>query len=242
MQTSRKVEAEMYLSEQEAVSEYLGIAGIIGITYSLLADQIYELSGSLKGKVLDLGTGLGNLAVELARRFTEAEIFGLDISQEMLTQAENSQQKQGINNLKFKLMDVHALDFEENSIDLIASHGSLHHWQDPKKVFLQAQRVLKPGGIIYIADLRRDAPENIVEEAAVGLNPAQKTGFLNSIAASYLPSELEKILIEAGIKDFKITEQKFSRKVIIKNMQRLRNISQRSEEFNRLYLHIIIRK
>jgi len=239
-QSSRKVEREINLPEEEAVLEYKGIASLIGITYCLLADQIYELTDNVEGIILDLGTGLGDLARELALRFLKAEIIGLDISSEMLKQAEIL--NQALNNLKFKLMDVHNLEFKDNSIDLITSHGSLHHWQDPKAVFKEIYRVLKPKGMALIADLRRDAADEIVLEASAFLNPHQKAGFLNSIAASYLPEELETLLLEAGVKDFKITEQKFSRKVIIKNLAKIRQGPQHSEKFNQLYFNLLIKK
>lgn len=242
MQASKRIEEELMLSEEEAISEYEGITKIIGITYSLLADKISELVSFSKGIILDLGTGLGDLAIELAKRFPDSEVFGLDISERIIAQAQLLLEKQGLGNVKFNLMDVHNLGFEDNSINLITSHGSLHHWKDPLTVFSEIYRVLKIGGIGFIADLKRDAPEDIVEEAATFLNLSQRRGFLSSIAASYLPIELEDLLRQLGIKDFKIGEQKFSRQVIIKNLSKIKNTSQRSDRFNKLYFNVIIKK
>jgi ubiquinone/menaquinone biosynthesis C-methylase UbiE len=195
-----------------------------------------------KGAILDLGTGLGDFAREIAKRLPDSSVFGLDISESMLLKGEILAKNQGLNNLKFKLMDVHNLEFEDNSVDLIISHGSLHHWKEPKEVFSQIYRVLKKKGISFIVDLRRDAPSDLLEEVANLLNPAQRRGFLSSVAASFLPAELEALFLEIGIKDFSIEEQKFSRQVIIKNLAVLRTAARRSDRFNRLYLNIIIKK
>ncbi len=243
MQTSKRIEEELVLSEEEAIGEYDGITKIIGITYCLLSDQISQMVVLLKkGIILDLGTGLGNLAIEMARRFPDSQIFGLDISEKIVAQAQMYAQREGLNNIKFKLMDVHNLEFEDNSVDLITSHGSLHHWRNSKKVFTQIYRVLKTGGLGFIVDLRRDAPEEIVREVAGFLSQAQKRGFLSSIATSYLPKEIEDLLSEIGIKDFVISEQKFSRQVIIKNLSKIKAVSRRSDRFNKLYLNVIIKK
>jgi ubiquinone/menaquinone biosynthesis C-methylase UbiE len=242
MQDSKRIEEELMLSEKEAILEYEGITKVIGITYSLLADKVYEMISFSKGTILDLGTGLGDFAIEIARRFCDSLVFGLDISREMIAQGEILAQEQGLNNLKFKLMDVHKLEFEDKSVDLIISHGSLHHWKAPQEVFSQIYRVLKNNRSGFIVDLRRDAPLDLVEEVAGLLNPAQRRGFLSSVAASFLPNELESLFKQIGIKDFIIEEQKFSRQVIVKNLSRLRDASKRSDRFNRLYLNIIIKK
>jgi ubiquinone/menaquinone biosynthesis C-methylase UbiE len=242
MQDSKRIEEELVLSEEEAISEYEGITKIIGITYPLLADKILEMTSFSKGIILDLGTGLGDFAIEIAKRFPKALVFGLDISSSMILKGEMFAKEQRLNNLQFKLMDVHNLRFDDNSVDLIISHGSLHHWKDPKEVFSQIYRVLKNNGIGFIADLRRDAPLDLVEEVASLLNPAQRRGFLSSVEASFLPDELEALFLQIGIKDFRIEEQKFSRQVIIKNLSRLRTTLKRSDRFNKLYFNIIIKK
>jgi len=242
MQDSKRIEEELMLSEKEAISEYEGITKIIGITYCLLADKISEIASFSKGIILDLGTGLGDFAIEIAKRLPDSLVFGLDISRSMIAQGEMFAKEQSLNNLKFRLMDVHNLEFEDNSVDLIISHGSLHHWKDPKEVFSQIYRVLKDNRVSFIVDLRRDAPCDLVEEVAGLLNPAQRRGFLSSVEASFLPAELEALFLKIGIKDFRIEEQKFSRQVIIKNLSRLRVTAKRSDRFNRLYLNIIIKK
>ena len=133
-------------------------------------------------------------------------------------------------------------DIDDNSIDLVVSHGSIHHWRDVQAAFSEIYRVLKPGGLAYLNDLRRDAPQEIVEEVKTSLPPSQAKGFINSIQAAYIPEELRTMLSGLGIRDFEVSEQKFSRETIFKNIGILRRNSSRSADYNKLSQSILIRK
>jgi len=243
MNISKKIDQEFGLLEKEAIEEYRGISNILKINYLLLAETILELTGPIiKGKILDLGSGLGILSQELAKRYLESEVIGLDISEEMTKKAENLAKAENLNNLKFMVMDAERLGFEDNSIDLIASHGSLHHWGKPKEVFKEIYRVLKNKGLGFISDLRRDAPKEVVDEVKNFLGIHQRKGFLNSIKASYLYEEIKNMLSDLGRNNFEIKEQKFSRNVILKNLEIIKKTNHHSKDYNQLYLNIILRK
>ncbi|MCM8827263.1 MAG: class I SAM-dependent methyltransferase [Candidatus Omnitrophica bacterium] len=242
MSNSQKISKEFNISEEEAIKVYRGIAKLISLNYALLAEHIYSLSNDLEGLILDLGSGLGNLATEIAKRFTKSEVWGLDISKEMLLQAESLAKEEDLSNLKFKLMDVHKLDFSPNSVDLIVSHGSLHHWESPVEVFREIYRVLKPSRFAFIVDLKRDAPKSLIEEITSFLTSKEKEGFLNSLNSSYLPAEIENLLGEADIRNFEITHQKFSRKVIMNNWDKIKDNPYRSDRFNSIYVNVMIKK
>lgn len=53
-------------------------------------------------------------------------------------------------------LNAYEIPFPDQSLDLVISTLSLHHWRDPVKVLNEIARVLKPGGAFYIFDLRRD--------------------------------------------------------------------------------------
>ena len=116
------------------------------------------LKGGIRGgRVLDIGSGSGRLAIELARRSPDAlKIIGLDMSREMLEKARFNARQAGVGDrVRFVQADASALPFPDGSFDLVISYASLHHWLDPVAVFNEARRVIKPGGTIIIRDNRR---------------------------------------------------------------------------------------
>ena len=243
MAIRERIEEEMGdIPEQEAIKEYIGISKIMGITYPLIADQISEHIQLKQGPALDLGTGLGNLAIEIAHRYPHLHVIGLDISDSMVKMATKSLKETSLNTIEFVVGDAHILDFKDESVELVVSHGAMHHWMDAKTVLSEIHRVLMPGGLAYISDLRRDAPMDVVHQVTDMLTEHQATAFTNSVKAGYLPEELKDMLTDLGITGLSIHEQKFSRKTIVKNMETLRNAAVKSNSFNELYLNLIITK
>jgi ubiquinone/menaquinone biosynthesis C-methylase UbiE len=59
-------------------------------------------------------------------------------------------------NLKFLEADVRRLPLEDNFLDVTVSTLSLHHWVHPEKALAEIHRLLKPGGRMFVFDLRRD--------------------------------------------------------------------------------------
>lgn len=238
-----RLEEEFELEDEaEAVKEYSYITSVISVNYSLMADELSKLANSQEGFAVDLGSGLGDLAIEVGRRYPKLNITGIDISQEALTRATEKAKAENLNNVNFQLADVHHLPFENNSLDLVVSHGSIHHWKDPSQAFGEIYRVLKPGALAYLSDLRRDAPEQTVKEVETNLPPNQARGFINSVRASYVPEELKEMLERVGIKNFEVSGQRFSRDTILKNKDKLRTVAMRSADYPKLSQTIIIRK
>jgi ubiquinone/menaquinone biosynthesis C-methylase UbiE len=111
------------------------------------------------GAAVDLGCGAGQLVLEMARRAPGLHVTGIDLSDQLLTDARQAAQQAGLEGrVAFRLGNVEAIPFPDQSLDLVISTMSLHHWTNPVKVLNEVDRVLKPGGAFYIFDLRRDLP------------------------------------------------------------------------------------
>jgi SAM-dependent methyltransferase len=103
-------------------------------------------------EILDLGCGPGDLAEMLAVRLPRARIVGLDLSTSMIELARSKDARGG--RLRFEVGDASSLPFETGSFDFVVSTLSLHHWADPAAGFAEISRVLRPGGMAAVYDLR----------------------------------------------------------------------------------------
>jgi ubiquinone/menaquinone biosynthesis C-methylase UbiE len=128
---------------------------------SKIADDVVEKIKS--GTVVDLGSGTGYLAIEIAKRAPGLQVCGIDLSRQMVKIARRH--AQGVKNAQFELANAAELPFKDDSIDFIVSTGSLHHWNKPGKVFDECYRVLKKDGQGWIYDPCRDALNENIEQA-----------------------------------------------------------------------------
>jgi ubiquinone/menaquinone biosynthesis C-methylase UbiE len=100
--------------------------------------------------LLDIGCGPGFLAALIAKRFPSAHVIGIDLSEKMVEIA--AKRAGDIPNLKFRVMNGTAMEFADNSLDMVISTASFHHWHDPANALNEIHRVLKPGAPAWIYD------------------------------------------------------------------------------------------
>jgi ubiquinone/menaquinone biosynthesis C-methylase UbiE len=209
--------------EREAIQEYEALTdGYLHITTSLIADEVASLIGDRTGVAVDLGTGPGGLVRELAARFSSLLIIGLDISLPMTTVARDRIKDDGVNNVGFVVADVHHLPFRPQSVTMVVSQGSIHHWRAVNRALGEIKQVLAEQSFVYLSDLRRDAPDEMVQNIASLLNEKQARAFLNSVWAAYTIEELDALAAEAGLDRMHVEPEAFSRRTIAQNMKKLR--------------------
>jgi ubiquinone/menaquinone biosynthesis C-methylase UbiE len=97
---------------------------------------------SSSAKVLDIGCGTGRLIIPL-QQMTQTEVYGLDLSAEMLAQAQG---KEGAEVIRWILGDAQALPFPDRFFDCTFMCLVLHHIEDKARAISEMYRVLKPGG------------------------------------------------------------------------------------------------
>ena len=89
--------------------------------------------------------------------------------------------------------------------DAVISNGSLHEWQEPDKTIDEIWRVLKPQGKVFISDLRRDINPCMKWFMWLMTKPREiRPGFLTSVAAAYIPHEIEKMMKSTRFKEFEV--------------------------------------
>jgi len=113
------------------------------------------LGAAPNSSVLEIGSGPGELALEIARRLPGADIVGVDLAGAMVGRAIERARTEGLDRaVRFELADATALAFADASFDVVVSTLSLHHWADPARVFAEIGRILRRGGIALVYDLR----------------------------------------------------------------------------------------
>ncbi|ELR98212.1 class I SAM-dependent methyltransferase [Gloeocapsa sp. PCC 73106] len=98
--------------------------------------------------ILDLGCGTGTLLQSLSHLFPEAQLVGLDFSQEMI----NIAKKKLPDSVKLLVGSADHLPFADNCFDLVISTSAFHYFPNPRLAIQEANRVLKPKGSLVISD------------------------------------------------------------------------------------------
>ena len=116
---------------------------------STLLNKIYEdiSSGSI---VVEVACGTGLVALKIAEK--TSRVYGVDISQPMITVAKRKMKEKRIGNVEFSVEDAYALPFESNMFDVAICNNALHNMVYPKKALSDIRRVLKPKGL-FIATM-----------------------------------------------------------------------------------------
>jgi ubiquinone/menaquinone biosynthesis C-methylase UbiE len=106
-------------------------------------------------RVLDIGCGTGQFAAKVVLANPHAHVWGLDLSDKMLEQAQQRCQPLS-ERLHLVRGDSEHLPFSDNTFDLVTCSHSFHHYPRQHGVVAEMYRVLKPGGRVMLIDGDRD--------------------------------------------------------------------------------------
>lgn len=113
-----------------------------------------------KGTLLDIGCGTGDLCLKMCYSKSFDKIIGVDVSTEMLKQANIKKSNLGLNKVTFVKSLAEELPLESNSVDVITCLNSFHH-HNQKKTIGEVKRVLKKSGLFLVLDPVIDGPVRI---------------------------------------------------------------------------------
>jgi len=102
--------------------------------------------------LLDIGCGPGTITADLATRITPGRVTALETTEQALDLARSEVGRRGLDTVDFAVGDVHALDFPDDTFDVVHAHQVLQHVGDPVTALREMRRVTKPGGVIAVRD------------------------------------------------------------------------------------------
>ncbi|MET9069156.1 class I SAM-dependent methyltransferase [Streptosporangium sandarakinum] len=102
--------------------------------------------------LLDVGCGPGTITVDLAARVAPGTTTAVEVTAEALALGRAEAGRRGASGVEFVVSDVHALDFPDDTFDVVHAHQVLQHVGDPVRALREMRRVCRPGGIVAVRD------------------------------------------------------------------------------------------
>ena len=182
----------------------------LGKEYNRFADNVINKVKPVQHSlVLEIGPGPGWAGIYLLKQRSDLKLEGIEASSDMVRVATVNAAKEGLTEKALYKTGVGETmtNIPSQHYDLVISRDSLHHWEDPEKVFEEISRVLKPDGKIYIHDHRRDL--NLFGRLIVAVFSRLISGGMgkywrSSIAAAYTKEEIENILTQQQLNNWAV--------------------------------------
>jgi 2-polyprenyl-3-methyl-5-hydroxy-6-metoxy-1,4-benzoquinol methylase len=130
---------------------------LVELTYGELARLVQARVGQRPRRVLDIGSGLGSIALELAR--AGHDVTGVDADAESVALARRAAHRQSVGGQPIRLTyRIGAFPdlIEDDTYDCIVFSRSLHHIEDPAVALTTAASLLRPGGRVVCVDFAHD--------------------------------------------------------------------------------------
>lgn len=162
------------------------------------------------GRIVDLGCGPGDIAIDFARHYPECLVDVLDGAAAMLEIARRKlvDLPQLANRISFRHATLPCSTLPRHGYDAVLSNSLLHHLGDPGVLWQTVKHCAKPGAALCVMDLARPSSATAVDALtatyAATAPEVLRRDFRNSLHAAYLPSEVEAQLREADLADCEV--------------------------------------
>ncbi|MCX7749454.1 MAG: methyltransferase domain-containing protein [Clostridia bacterium] len=139
--------------------------------------------------IVDLGAGNGYLS-RAAAKFVK-KVIAIDISGEMIKELNKKAKENGIKNIETVKSDGQDVPIKDCQADAVFASMFLHHIGEPLDVIKEMYRILKPGGIVFLADLMEHKDKELMEK-------------MHDIWSGFSLTQLETWFQSAGFKNISI--------------------------------------
>ena len=166
----------------------------LGMDYVWRKKAIKKILNNPK-EILDIATGTADFAISAAKH-TQANITGIDISDQMIYVGNKKiQQKKLHNRIKLSIEDSENLPFQDNSYDAITAGFGVRNFENLEKGLSEIHRVVKKNG--YVVILEPSTPKAFPLKQIFSIYFQKILPFIGSLvskdksAYSYLPNSVK---------------------------------------------------
>jgi len=193
-----------YASQQTQPDDFILISStVLQPVYGPLAEQIADdfSLANMEGMGIDLGSGPGDLIIELCKRTKYLHWVNADINPRYFPEFIRKAKKAGFEHrVSAMYADAERLPFHDRFADILVSRGSFHLWEDQAEAFREIYRILKPGGTAFVG---RGFSRNLPVEIALRIRSGQsKRGSGLKYDVNETAEKLESIMKALAISDY----------------------------------------
>ena len=202
---------------------------LLNHTLSMSIDRVWrrrvvgEVRRAKPGRILDVATGTGDLAIAMARRIRDVQVLGVDLSEQMLAVARRKIEARGLDGrIVLDRGDAERLAVADASVDVATVAFGVRNFGDLGAGLRELARTIKPGGKVVILEFSR--PRNRVFRALYefysykilprigGLVSRDKRAYEYlpaSVGEFPAPEELMAMMARAGFRNCRARSQSF---------------------------------
>ncbi|OMC17420.1 hypothetical protein A5736_16245 [Mycobacterium sp. SP-6446] len=173
--------------------------------FRALAARVRELLPQ-GGDMLEVAPGPGYFAVEMAKG-AAYRVTGLDISRTMVELARKNAAEAGVE-VDFRHGNASAMPFPDESFDLLTCSAAFKNFSEPHQALQEMYRVLRPGGMALVVDLRKDVPMSEIKQHfdTVGLGTVERWMTLAAfrfmlLRRAYTRAQFERMLTDVAFRE-----------------------------------------
>ncbi len=128
---------------------------------------VVDFKGYRNKKILEVGCGVGIDLVRFARG--GAAVHGIDLAEQSVNLARKYFEHENLS-ASLNLGNGEALQFDDNSFDMVYAHGVIQYTADPQKMVDELRRVVRPDGQVIMMVYNRHSWLNFLSQTlGVGL-------------------------------------------------------------------------
>ena len=179
--------------------------------HETFADRVVRAACSCESvRLVDLGTGPGDIPLRIVRKRPAWRIIGVDASANMLEFARKDSRNIGPGQaIGWLQADIKQTALPASSFDVIISNSVLHHLHDPIRLWREVRRLAAVEATVIFRDLTRPAHEKLAQALVVRHvgkeSDVVKAHYLSSLHSAYTPDEVREQLAEAGLPELVVT-------------------------------------